>query len=227
MKNIKPYNSFGVEREIKELCSLYEVKDYHINDDMSIDVDGDVSLSKRLKELKRLPLNFHEVNGYFGCYDNKLTTLEGCPEKTTTFNCSNNKLTSLEYSPKKVSGYFWCGFNPITSLEGLEDAYIGGQLNVLSCSKLYSLKGFPKGVFEFYYNGTPIEPIYNKFIRSCEQDTIRKFNKLNVVYDDGVYWYIDYDQLGKFLRSVGREHLMMSVSELTDFLSTTEYRFEY
>ena len=230
MKRLKIYESFRTEQEIKDLCSKYDIENYQIRDDGSIDVEGDVGLNGRLVGLIQLPLTFNEVNGFFSCGNNILTTLEGCPKKVGgNFWCSFNKLTSLEHSPKIVEeGNFYCvKNNHITSLEGLENTYIGDLLDVRGCSKLYSLKGFPKKVGGFYCEHTPIEPIYNTFIQECDYETMRRFNKFDVIYTDGLDWYIDYDNLGKFLRSVGKEDLMISKEDFDDFIKTTKYRWDY
>jgi hypothetical protein len=231
MKNIKQYESFRTEKEIIDLCYEYGIENYQIRDDGSIDVNGDVDLYNSLGDLKQLPLIFNEVIGEFTCSENNLTTLDGCPKKVGDgFSCSYNKLTSLEYSPKIVEGDFTCWEWEnyyITSLEGLDNTYINGELNVNDCHRLYSLKGFPKKVSIFYCGRTPIEPIYNKFIQECDYDTMRKFNKFDVIYTDGLDWFVDYDNLGKFLRSVGKEDLMMSKEDFDDFINTTKYKWDY
>jgi len=227
MRNIKLYESFRTEKEIIDLCSEYDIENYQIRDDGSIDVDGDVDLHGRLGDLKQLPLTFNQVKGDFNCGGNNLTTLKECPKEVRGyFSCSENKLTSLEYSPKIVEEAFYCAYNYITSLEGLE-TYIGNQLTVWGCSKLYSLKGFPKVVDGFTCRYTPIEPIYNTFIRECDYETMRRFNLFDVIYTDGMDWFIDYDNLGKFMRSVGREDLMMSKEKFNDFIQTTKYGWDY
>ena len=87
------------------------------NPDGSIDVDGDVHLFNL--NLKKLPLKFNKVSGYFWCSYNQLTSLEGAPiEVGGGFYCFNNKLTSLEGGPNKVGGDFYCSYNQLTSLEG-------------------------------------------------------------------------------------------------------------
>jgi hypothetical protein len=230
MKNIKVYGSFRTEQEIIDLCLEYGLGSYQIRDDGSIDASSTINLSCKLEDLKQLPLTFNEAHGYFGCRDNNLTTLEGCPKKVLSgdFSCSGNRLTSLEHSPKIVEGHFICGaINDITSLEGLENTYITGELDTWGCGKLYSLKGFPKkvGSFDCWY--TPIKPIYDTFIQECDYDTMRKFNKFDVIYTDGLDWFIDYDNLGKFLRSVGKEDLMMSKEDFDNFINTTEYSWDY
>jgi len=228
MKNIKVYESFRTEQEIEYLCSEYGIENYQIRDDGSIDVDGGVHLGSMLGDLKQLPLAFNEVGGYFYCRYNKLTTLEGCPKKVGggDFYCYENKLTSLEHSPEIVKGDYYCRHNDyLTSLEGLENTYIDGELDVLGCSKLYSLKGFPKKVSAFFCKRTPIEPIYDTFIQEFDYETIRRFNKFDVIYTDGLDWFIDYDNLGKFLRSVGKDEI--SMEDFDDFIKTTKYKWEY
>jgi hypothetical protein len=224
--NIKLYESFRTEQEIADLCSKYNIENYQIRDDGSIDVDGNVDLHGRLGDLKKLPLTFNEVGGYFYCTKNNLTTLEGCPKVVRGFfNCSWNKLTSLEHSPKIVEGSFYCYDNhSITTLEGLENTYIEG-LDVRFCSKLYSLIGFPKKVDDFDCGDTPIYPIYDTFIQECDYDTMWRFNRFGVIYTDGVNWFIDYDNLGKFLRSVGKDEI--SMEDFDDFIKTTKYRWDY
>jgi len=229
MKRLKIYESFRTEQEIKDLCSEYGIWNYQIRDDGSIDVGGGVDLTwTKLGDLKQLPITFNEVKGEFSFDHNCLTTLEGCPKEVhDDFSCGDNQLTSLEHSPKIVEGSFYCGSNYyITSLEGLENTYIDGNLDVFDCSKLYSLKGFPKKVGSFWCSHTPIKPIYDTFIQECDYETMRRFNKFDVIYTDGLDWFIDYDNLGKFLRSVGKEDLIMSKENFDNFINTTEYKWE-
>jgi len=89
---LKIYESFRTEKEIKDLCSEYNITNYQIRDGGSIDVDGGVSLYNRLGDLKQLPLTFNEVKEFY-CGDNGLTTLEGCPKIVSDFGCSSNNLT--------------------------------------------------------------------------------------------------------------------------------------
>ena len=143
------------------------------NDKPVIDYDGDVILIKC--KISSLPIYFNRVGGYFGCYNNELTTLEGAPRevgghfmcfsnKLTSlegapekvggnFDCSHNKLTSLEGGPKKVGRDFYCSYNNLTSLEGVSRE-VGGDF---SCghNNLTSLEGVPRevgGDFNCYDN---------------------------------------------------------------------------
>jgi hypothetical protein len=79
MKYIKLFESFGdfpnTIEDIDRICIKYFIKNYTINEDMSIDVDGDVRIDG--EKLTKLPLKFNKVGGHFHCFDNQLTTLEG------------------------------------------------------------------------------------------------------------------------------------------------------
>lgn len=106
------------EQEIHDICKKYNIKNYTINPDGSIDVDGDVSIANG--RLEKLPLKFNKVSGDFYCSWEELKTLEGCPKEIGgDFFCSYNKLKTLKHSPSIISGLFYCVDNPLESLEGL------------------------------------------------------------------------------------------------------------
>lgn len=122
-------------------CERYNINNYSVNGDGTVDVDGSVDISDR-KGLGRIPIKFRNVTGSFNCYCSDLTTLEGCP--TTVgglFTCHNNKLTSLKGCPSTVGGFFDCRSNSLISLEGCPTNIIG----TFDCSDngLISLKGGP------------------------------------------------------------------------------------
>ena len=102
MKYLKLFESF---EDITEICKEYNIRNYTINPDVSIDVNDTVNLSD--KGLTKLPLKFNKVNGGFYCDYNKLATLEGSPKEVNgDFYCYKNKLTSFEFAPKIIRGYF-------------------------------------------------------------------------------------------------------------------------
>ena len=137
---------------IDSICYLYNIKKYKINSDGSIDVVGDVILTR--KALNDLPLNFNKVSGSFYCNGNALTSLKGCPvEVGGTFWGQSNNLVNLEWAPKLVGGDFFCSFNHLTSLEG-SPAIIGADF-CCHKNKLTSLVGGPvsvNGNFSCEYN---------------------------------------------------------------------------
>ncbi len=168
--------------EIHNLCKKYDIKYYTINDDMSISVDGDVSLSGR--NLKSIPITFKEVGshfycgynqltslegcpgtvgGYFSCSNNQLTSLEGCPETVSGyFNCHYNQLTSLEYCPESVGGFFWCSYNQLTSLEYCPES-VGGDF-YCNYNQITNFDGLPE-FFErpISLHRNPVHEIYELF----------------------------------------------------------------
>ncbi len=150
--------------EIEIICKKYKIENYTINDDMSIDVDGDVNLS--FSGLVKIPLIFGNVTGYFLCIHNKLTTLEGSPTNVGgSFHCCHNKLTSLMGAPVTVGGSFYCTVNDLTSLEGSPNM-VGGDFYCLwNANVITSLDGITVcigGNFSADENLMKIHKIYNR-----------------------------------------------------------------
>ena len=109
---------------ISLICKQYGIENYTVNDDGSIDVDGDVNLYN--KGFVELPLTFNKVTGWFDCGRNNLTSLKGCPRWIGGgFSCRSNNLTSLEFSPDYVGSNFWCRYNNLT--DNYCDTEIGGN----------------------------------------------------------------------------------------------------
>lgn len=144
MKHIKLYEELNNFENIKHYCELYNITDYTINPDNSIDVNGDVNLSIN-KGLLRIPLKFKNVYGNFECMDTSIETLEGCPEYVGGhFDIARNEnLKSLRYSPKKVKGYFDCQSCNLTSLRGCA-IDVGDSFDCGFNENLKSLKYSPK-----------------------------------------------------------------------------------
>ncbi len=116
-----------IKEEILTICEKYGIKNYSINPDGSIDVEGSVYLFNM--NLDKLPLKFNKVGGYFGCSNNNLTSLEGCPKEVGGyFNCDYNNLETLKGGPEKVYDMFYCGGNPLESLDGYN-----GNYDMLDC----------------------------------------------------------------------------------------------
>jgi hypothetical protein len=125
---------------ISLICEKYNITNYTINDDGSIDVNGNVDLY--YIELTELPLIFNKVTGYFDCGRNNLTSLKGSPVWVGgNFNCNYNRLPSLEFSPDYVGGWFDCCDNLLT--DNYCDTEIGGGFHT-------NLK--QDGLTEYNYN---------------------------------------------------------------------------
>ncbi len=149
--------------EIHKICEKYHIKNYTINSDMSISVNGHVDLA--FKNLKSIPINFKEVDGYFNCSYNQLTSLQGCPETVGgDFYCDDSQLTSLEGCPETVGGDFYCNDNQLTSLEGCPET-VGGDF-YCDYNQITNFDGLP----EFFEQSisifrNPVHEIYELFER--------------------------------------------------------------
>ena len=67
--------------EIEKWLKEYDIKNYTINDDFTIDVNGEVCVGQ--KNLIEFPdyIQFGVVRGNFDCSLNDLTSLRGCPRE--------------------------------------------------------------------------------------------------------------------------------------------------
>jgi hypothetical protein len=188
MKYLKLFENFN-QYEIDDICEKYNIKNYTINPDGSIDVDGNVELSYR--NLTKLPIKFNKITGHFNLFSNNLNNLEGCPNYVGgEFDCRYNKLTNLIESPNYVGGKFNCSFNQLTNLEGCPN-HIGECFN-FSSNQLTSLDGCLNvgNYFNYYYTTNPISPI------------VDLFNSIKI--------YLDYQETYNFLRSDSKivKHLL-------------------
>ena len=206
------YGNFIKEskEDIDSICKKYGIENYTINEDGTVDVDGDVSIVGKIVrdrfiniDLTKLPLRFgkvsgkmqisftkltslsgapREVGGNFYCNNNKLTSLEGSPISVGGhFYCSNNKLTSLKGSPVSVGGGFFCNYNELTTLEGISQE-IRGRLIDCGYNSLRNVRGIKSGwKGEFVLYENPVYEIFNLF----------KYDE--VEYDEVVELLNEYD----------------------------------
>jgi len=177
----KDFISESTKEDIDSICLKYGIENYTINEDGTIDVDGDVDLS--LKNIDKLPLKFGKVTGSFYCNGNKLISLEGCPSRVGGhFACYYNQLASLEGSPNRVDGDFNCQINQLTSLEGSPNR-VGGHF-VCSGNQLVDVRGFPLiigGGIDIKDN--PVVEIFKLFPIDRWVEVPEHLNEYNVIRD--------------------------------------------
>jgi len=141
MKYVKRYNELNDIININNICEEYRIENYTINEDGSIDVDGDVDL--KYANLSKLPIHFNKVNGHFDCANNKLTTLERAPIFVGNgFYCDYNNLTSFEDVPKEIGADFDCGYNPIifiysSYIKSFDNIEMFNEFKIINGNKLY------------------------------------------------------------------------------------------
>ena len=167
MKSYKQFINESKKMDINSICKRFNISNYTINKDGSIDVDGNVNFFN--KSLTNIPLKFRNITGDFRLDHNKLTSLEGCPKSVGgDFGCSFNKLTSLEGCPEIISGDFDCSSNFITNFKGISE--------------------FFEGIFYCYRN--PIIDIYHLFNKSHDyllnQKCIKWINEFDVIQGNNI-----------------------------------------
>jgi hypothetical protein len=105
------------KEEIQAWLDKMKIENYIINDDLTVDVDGNVSIGER--DLIRIPVQFGVIKGWFDCSSNKLKSLQGSPKDCNhVFDCSHNELTSLEFIPQNCKRVICYWNDELTSLEG-------------------------------------------------------------------------------------------------------------
>lgn len=107
----------GMQARISQWLDMMEVKDYRINEDLSIDVDHDVDLTER--ELEELP-EFIRFNKIWG-----------------GFYAGGNPWQSIRGFPKEVLGDLQ--INSISNF--IEDELINPNINIKSVKKLIKVHG--------------------------------------------------------------------------------------
>lgn len=128
---------------ILRICKKYNIRNYIINKNNTIDVNGDVSLIGF--RLSKLPLKFNNIYGSFDCSYNYLTSLKGCPKYVKgSFYCHNNYIYTLHYIPEKIDGDLSCTNNRLTKIE--YSSNINGNIYAYN-NKLESIENY-KNIIE-------------------------------------------------------------------------------
>ncbi len=234
MKHLRRYKIFESNTEIDKIFRKYNIDNYTINGNNSVDVNGGVDLCD--KYLKSIPLNFNIVNGYFDCSYNYLTSLKGCPVRVGDyFYCYNNQLTSLQHSPQYVeNGNFSCSWNKIESLQYCTELIRGDFY--CNNNKLTSLEHHPTvygkfycwdnqiNTFEnFYYYKEDVDFRYNPI-----WDIYELFNDMKLIELANYYGFewkgeIDLYKLDIFLKETEHEYK----GSLREYFEGKEYKWKF
>jgi len=149
MKHLKTYQLFesrtGLTKGQENFLNKYTKGTWSYNPATGlVDVEGDFGFNGT-KRKNLSGVRFGKVSGYFYCWGNILTSLEGAPQEVGgDFSCDKNRLTSLEGAPQVVGGDFSCYENKLTSLAGAPQE-VGRDFNCVE-NKLTSLEGAPQEV---------------------------------------------------------------------------------
>lgn len=180
-----------------EWLNQYKIKNYIINKDLTVSVEGDVDLSNQ--NLSSIPIKFYMIAGNFNCKGNRLTDLSFCPIAVDGhFDCSSNHLKTLEGGPKVVQFNYNCNQNELISLVGSPNI-ICGDFNC-RINELPNLKNGPQQVLGSYYashnnlktlEGVPISIGEDLYICFNELETLKFLPKslgYNLYYSDKFYY---------------------------------------
>ncbi len=153
MKFIKSYKIFeSSNSELEQKLKKFNIKEYIINEDGSIDCNQQVHLYGN--KLNEIPIKFNKINDYFDISNNNLKSLKNCPYYIEGYlRCSYNKLESLEFGPEYVGNNYWCDHNRLVTLKGCIDEVYDDF--ICSYNKLTSLEFCPmevEGSFNCSYN---------------------------------------------------------------------------
>jgi hypothetical protein len=138
------------KEEIAAWLDEHKVTNYSINDDLAVDVNGDVSVHvpKHIPgdpnaKWANLPIQFGKVSGKF-YIQNVKDSLKGCPKEVGgTFTVFNSYMPDLIGSPSKVGQHFYLSnCHRLESLTGMASS-IGGYVHIFGCHRLKNLEGMP------------------------------------------------------------------------------------
>lgn len=174
MKYLKLFESHS---EIESICRKFDISNWKLNPDGTVDVDGDVDISD--SGIKKIPLKFGSVSGNFDCSHNELNGLEGAPRYVGgNFWCHVNELMTLQGGPKEVGVGFYCYSNRLITLEGSPREV--GRVFFCSNNRLITLEGGPKeigGDFLCKYNPIwevcKLFPDWKSYLDSMDYDYLR------------------------------------------------------
>ena len=155
MKHLKRYtqlfeNQQELSQEQRDWLDKCTNRSWKVNPETGlVDVRGDFRCDRQgLDSFKGV--RFGRISGKFDCSENRLTSLEGAPQRVGNyFDCSNNSLTSLEGAPQSVGMHFDCSYNSLISLEGAPQR-VGGDFYCF-VNRLTSLEGAPQSVGGGFY----------------------------------------------------------------------------
>lgn len=214
-RHISKFKQFGLTH-IKHTCHSFDIKKYTINEDGSIDVDGDVELCD--KGLDEIPLDFNRVSGYFDCAGNKLTDLTGSPKSVGgVFDCAENELKSLKYGPISVGGDFYCEDNNLLGLTYLPKS-LGGNIYA-NHNNLKNFIGIPEYFNNFLYiENNPVYSICKLFsddstniLGRNASSKITLFNEYDIIRGNQII----LDRLNAFLGDIGKAEIDINDKDKT------------
>lgn len=129
-------------KKIEKILLDYGVHKFIINDDATVDIDGDLDLWPHGSPFSMHFESFFKfgmVNGDFNAAGIGLNTLKGLPNWVSgNYYVNKNYLTSLKHLPKYIGGDLYIHHNKLESFD-LDDTFIGGEIYAWSNPNLDKL----------------------------------------------------------------------------------------
>ena len=160
---------------IKEFIKRHKIKEYeyHINSDLSVNLNTNVSIKKDDLVDGKLPFKFNEVIGTMWLSDLGLETLENAPKIVHgCFVLYQNKLKDFIGGPEVVMENFTANFNnSLISLDG-SPKKVGGDYSICFCGGLKDIKGISPEI------GGNLEITNNKIGNNFTDNDFRKYSNI-------------------------------------------------
>jgi hypothetical protein len=180
---------------IRYLCRKYFIRNYHINEDGSVDVNGSVVLDHI--NLKKIPITFNRVLGDFWCQGNELTSFENFPKVIGgRLKASRNKINSLVGFPKFLNSpdRGWhqlmvridLSNNNIRTFDGVSNIYDGNGIGYINL------------------NSNPINKPWNFINKNYDgkvDELLDMVNDYDIFREDEII----VDRLNELLQDLGRK----------------------
>jgi hypothetical protein len=146
-------------KEIKSWLGKCGIENYTINEDLTVDVEGDVFIGTLFNQVNLnkvvpyLPVQFGTVIGSFALDNVKTKSLKGCPKEVGENLIINscNYITNLNGCPTEVGGSFTCSNNKkLEFLRGCPKE-ISENISIVNNAVLSSLRSIQKKVNGNFY----------------------------------------------------------------------------
>ena len=123
-----------INKELIELfCEEFNIKNYYINEDYSINVYQNVVLDNFIGD--ELPIKFNKVIGYFSCNKSNIKSFKNFPNLIElSFYFQSNTIENFHGFPKTVKGRTVLWGSTIKSLDGYN-----GSIKRLNIEDKYKL----------------------------------------------------------------------------------------
>jgi hypothetical protein len=186
MNKLKLFENYNEKDYIEEKLFYYNIINYDINDDMSVNVNGNVNLNEYT--IFDIPVKFKKINGDFDISNNMLESLENSPEYLSgSFYCHDNKITSFEYSPKYIGENFDFSDNNILNFDFFPE-YVGYVYNKYDglnpIKEITDLIGQRKDIVDIIHEMNKIKAIVENKIFTY---------KIDVIFDEHDVKKVDWD----------------------------------